>query len=290
MSTFVALLASALAYSAVLVLAVLGLLLLQKASGVVNFAHGDLITLGGYLAVWAIVDLGLPTVAGYLIAILLMAAVGVGLERVAYAPLRNRPPTVVLIATLAAALVIRAVIALWQGSTPRRLPTPVGNNVVHVLGATIADQRLFVIAIAVIAVAATWWMFERTGFGRQLRALAADPMAAQLCGVRVRRVSMIAWGMSAALAGLAGILLAPLSALDLTSGFSVMLGAFAAAVVGGFGSLGGAVLGALLIGFLQQLVGGYVLVNYASVLPYAVLLLILAVRPQGLLGRTAARL
>lgn len=290
MATFVALLVSALAYGAVLSLAVLGFLVLYNATGVINFAHGDLITLGGYLALWLIADRHLPTVIGYLGAVVLMGLAGVILERIAYAPLRDRPHVVVVIATLAAATVIRALIALWQGSEPRRLPTPVGDRVWHVAGADIAYQRIMVILVALVTVAGVVLLFQASGFGRQLRALATDPLAASLYGVNVRFVSVIAWALSAALAALAGILLAPLGVLDLNFGFTLMIAAFAAAVVGGFGNLWGALIGSLAVGLIQQLVGGYVLVSFSAVLPYMAMLILLALRPQGLLGSTKARL
>lgn len=290
MSTFVALSASALAYGAVLALAALGFLVLFKATGVVNFAHGDLITLGGYLALWFIADLHTAPLAGYLCAIVVMFGIGVLLERVAFAPLRRRPHLTVLIATLAAALVLRAAISMWQGSNPQRLPSPVGDATLTVFGAPIAVQRLVIIVVAGICITGLVLVFGRTSFGRQLRALASDRMAAELYGVNTSRVSVMAWGISAALAALAGILVAPLSALDINFGFAMMLAAFAAAVLGGFGSLWGAALGALLVGVIQHLIGGYVLQDYAVVMPYVAMLLILALRPQGLLGRAVTRL
>ncbi|MGW5385728.1 branched-chain amino acid ABC transporter permease [Nocardia sp. NPDC003963] len=290
METFVALAFSAAAYGAVLALAALGFLVLFKATGVVNFAHGDLITAGGYIALWFIGDLGSAPVVGYILAVISMGLIGMVLERVAYAPLRRRPHLTVLIATLAAALVIRALISLWQGSTPQRLPSPVDGTVVTVLGAPIAGQRILVIAVALVCIAAVIGLFGYSSYGRQLRALASDREAAELYGIRTGRISLAAWALSTALAALAGILVAPLSSLDLTFGFTIMLAAFAAAVLGGFGNLWGVLVGACLIGVIQYLIGGYVLQDYAGILPYVVMLAILALRPQGLLGRTAARL
>ena len=123
MEKFVALLFSGIALGAVLSIAALGFLVLHKATGVINFAHGDLITLGAYLALWCIGTLGLPTVPGYLLAVLLMFGVGVVVERIAYAPLRRRSPMSVVIATLAAAIALRGLVAVWQGSTPKLLPS-----------------------------------------------------------------------------------------------------------------------------------------------------------------------
>jgi branched-chain amino acid transport system permease protein len=287
---FVALTASGIAYGAVLSLVALGFLVLYKATGVINFAHGDLVTLGAYFGVWAVTDLGLPTVPGYVLALAMMALVGLIIERVAYAPLRRRPEMVVVIATLAAAIVIRGFIAVWQGSEPKSLTTPVGGGALEVAGASISYQRLLIIGVGAIAVLGLLHLFQRTGFGRQVRAMASDPETARLMGVRTKHVAIVAFVLSALLAGLAGLLVAPLGAVDLNFGFGLMVTGFAAAVLGGFGSLGGVVLGAMVIGLIQQLFGGYVLPDYAAMFPLIVLFIVIAVRPQGLVDLTRSRL
>jgi len=167
--------ASGIAYGAVLALVALGFIVLYKATGIINFAHGDLVALGAYLAVWATKDLGLPSVAGYVVALALMVVVGAVMERVVRAPLRGKPVLVVVIATLAMAIVIRGLIALWQGSTPRSLVTPVGNRVIHVGGAAIAQQRIVIVAVAAVSITGLILLFQRTSFGRQVRGRAADP-------------------------------------------------------------------------------------------------------------------
>lgn len=281
MSTFVALAISGVALGAVLALVVSGFVVLHKASGVVNFAHGDLVMLGAYLAYWAINDLHMPILLGYGFALVLMFVVGVLLERFAYAPLRRRPQLVVVIATLAAALIIRSLVSLWFGSDPHPLPTPVGDRTWTVLGAHIAIQRVLIIVVVAVTIFALVALFQRTSFGRQVRTIAADREAAELYGVRVRAVSLISWGLSSMLACLAGILIGPLVSLDLTFGFNLMLTAFAAAVIGGFGNLTGALLCAVGIGLLQQLVGGYWFRDYAAILPFVAMFALVAVRPEG---------
>ncbi|HVW82197.1 MAG TPA: branched-chain amino acid ABC transporter permease [Mycobacteriales bacterium] len=290
MDRFIALLLSGVAYGAILALVALGFIVLYRATGVVNFAHGDLVTLGTYIAIWSIDSLKLPTVVGYAFAIVAMFGVGVVIERVAYAPLRARPPLVVVIATLAAAVVIEGVLAVWQGSSPKLLSSPVGNRVWSIDGADIAVQRVLIIGVAAVVIIGLMLVFARTSIGRQLRAIATDPETAQLYGVRTRLMSVLAFGTSAALATLAGILVAPLSAADLTFGFDLMVSAFAAAVLGGFGSFGGVALGALAVGLIQQLLGGYVFTGYSETLPFVVMFIVIAVRPSGLVSTTASRL
>lgn len=290
MEKFVALTASGIAFGAVLAIVALGFLVLYKATGVINFAHGDLVTLGAYIALSAIRDHDLPTVAGYVVALVVMFGIGVLIERVAHAPLRRRPHLVVVIATLAAAICIRGAVSVWQGSEPKSLPSPVGDRVVHIVGAVVAYQRLLIIGVSALAVLGLVYLFQRTGFGRQVRALATDPDTARLHGVRTRSIAMVAFGMSATMAALAGVLVAPLTAVDLNFGFNLMVLAFAAAVIGGFGSLGGVVAGSLVIGLTQQLLGGYVLPDYASTLPFVLLFLIIVLRPAGLVDLERSRL
>jgi branched-chain amino acid transport system permease protein len=295
MSKFVALLASGLAEGAIAALAAVGFLLTYKATGVVNFAQGALITLGAYLAIWITQNSGmfgwgqLDLVPGYLVAILIMFVVGLVIERLAYAPLRGRSLEVVVIATLGASIVVSAFIGLWQGSTPKYLDSPVQGDVIHLFGANIEQQRVLVIGATAVVVVAIMLLFSRTQFGRQLRATAADRDTARLCGVPVNVLSMVAFGLSAALAGLAGVLLAPLGSVDINFGFNIMLLGFAAAVLGGFGSIGGVVAGGVAIGVVEQVLGGYVLRDYSDAFPFVLMLLVIALRPEGLFSRGVTR-
>lgn len=290
MSKFVALFISGVAYGAVLSLVAVGFVLLYKATGVVNFAHGELMTLGAYLAYWFIVTLGAPTLVGYVLSVLALFCCGLILERIAYAPLRSRPPIVVVISTLAAALMIQGALAVWQGSTPKNLPSPLDGRVVDILGASVSVQRLAVIAVTAVVVGIVLVIFHKTSFGRQMRAMATDPRTTQLCGVNVRRISLGVFGLSAALAALAGVLVAPLGSISIQLGFSTLVSAFAAIVLGGFGSIEGTVVAAVLIGLVEKVVGGYLVPDYSEVLPFIVLFLVIMVRPEGLFATARSRL
>ena len=310
MSNFTALFASGLAEGAIAALAAVGFLLTYKATGVVNFAQGSLITFSAYIAIWVTQGGGmfgwgaLGLIPGYIVTIAIMFGVGVILERLAYAPLRGRSVHVVVIATLGASIVLIAFIGLWQGTTPRYLGSPVSPaelgidaSLIHIFGANIEWQRGLIVIATAIVVVALIVLFQRTQFGRQLRATAADRNTARLCGVPVNLLSMLAFGMSAALAGLAGVMFAPLGAVDLNFGFKVMLLGFAAAVLGGFGSIGGVVAGGIAIGLTEQLFGGWFLsdvaksdlTDYKHIFPFVLMILVIALRPQGLFGRAQAR-
>lgn len=292
MERFVALVFSGITDGAVTALAAVGLLVLYKATGIVNFAHGDLITLGAFIDVWLVTDHGLPYVLGTALACLAMVVVGVVLERIAVAPLRGKSVHVVVIATLGLALAIRSVIANWQGTDPKRLDSPVQSGRSELFGAVLNHHRIVVVVVAAAVLAAVVWFFQKTRYGREVRALAADRDMARLVGVRAGLLSMGAFGVSAALAGLCGALIAPLSAAELTLGFGLMLNAFAAMIIGGFGSVGGVIAAGLLIGMVERVLGGYVLTDYSAALPFVFMIAAIAVRPQGIFGARehAARL
>jgi branched-chain amino acid transport system permease protein len=230
---------------------------------------------------------------------------------------------VVVIATLGVAIILRTIMSLWQGTEPRFLRSwfNIGGSLdgflvfnngtltinIGFLGidnAVISAQRVVIMVVTAVVVLAIMALFSRTSFGRQVRAIAADRETARLYGVQASRLSMLSFGISAALAGLAGILIGPLGSFDLSLGFSYMLLGFAAAVLGGFGSIGGTVLGAILIGLSEELFGGQMLpllvktlggdpadaLRYRALLPYVLMLVVIAIRPQGLFGRAGKRL
>jgi branched-chain amino acid transport system permease protein len=288
---FVALTFSGLSLGAIYTLVALGILLMYKATGVVNAAQFGLVALGGYIGYWATKDLKLPLGVSYLVVIVVMAAVGLLLERLAYAPLRTRPPDTVLLSTLAGGFAIEGFIVLWQGPQLRSLPSPAGFGTTDILGAPVFDHTLLVIGITAVGVALLGLLFARTSFGRQVRALAADRDIARLQGIAVNRLSLVTFALSSAIAGIAGVLLAPATALTPDMGFTPMLFAFGAAIMGGFGRLSGVVIGSLVLGLVEQWGGGYIDSSVRDAFPFLVMLLVIALRPEGLFrGETSVRL
>lgn len=283
MSRFVLLTVSGLADGAVYALIALGFVLIYKATGVINFAQGDLVTLGAYVTLWAYEDLRLTLATAALVGIAALAVTGVALERVAAAPLRGRSVHVVVIATLGAALMIRSLVIRWQGTSPRRLPGFYGFRTVELFGARIPMQNLLILAGTGVSLALVALLVQKTPFGRQVRALATDRTTAQLMGIRVGWLSMASFSLAAALAAVGAVLVAPTQQLTPTFGFGPMLFAFAAAIIGGFGRIGGIALAAVLLGVLQQWATGYLDPSYREVYPFVLMLAILAVRPKGLL-------
>lgn len=287
MSRFVALVFSGLSVGSIYTLVSIGILVMYKATGVVNAAQFGLVALGGYIAFWAVQSLGLALFAAYGLTIVVMALVGVVLERLAYAPLRNRAHETVLLSTIAGGFAIVGLVVLWRGPEPRNLRSPFGYDRFTFLGAAIPQHSLFVIVVTALLIAGLALLFTRTQFGRQVRAIAADRDTARLQGIQVNRLSIITFAMASATAGLAGMLLAPYSALTPDMGFTPMLLAFGAAIMGGFGRLSGVVAGSLVLGLTEQLGGGYLVSNMREAFPFLAMLLVIALRPEGLFGGEA---
>jgi branched-chain amino acid transport system permease protein len=280
MEHFIAIVISGLTQGSVYALIALGIVLLQNATGVINFAQGDLMTLGAYVGFFLLVQHHMSQIVMYAVMLILLFGVGLVIERVGYAPLRNRNPLTIVISTFALGLGIRAGLVVWQGPEPRNLPSPV-DFTVNVLGAHVPAQSVLTIVVTIIIGAGLYILFQRSAFGRQVRALAVDRETAILQGVRVKRLSPLIFGLSAALAGLAGVLVAPILAVSSGLGFGLLLSSFAAVILGGE-RLGGAAFAAVFVAVIQALATAYVAPNYGDAYPFLILVLVLAIRPQGL--------
>jgi branched-chain amino acid transport system permease protein len=261
----------------------LGIVLLFKATGVVNFAQGSLLTLGGYIGYWLVVDHHMGTLPAYVLTVAAVFVVGMLIERVGYAPLRRQPVLTILISTFALAEALQAVIILWQGTNPKSLPTPVGSKVWRLFGAAIPYQNILIVVMTVVLLAALTLLLQKTTLGRQVRALASDRETAMLQGVRVSLLSLLMFGLSASLAGFGGLLVAPTLSLSPNFGFTLMLSSFAAVVLGGFDRVGGTVAAAVVVGIVQQLLTGYVAPNLSEAYPYLILFVALVLKPEGLI-------
>jgi branched-chain amino acid transport system permease protein len=281
---FLAVLVSGLALGSISALVALGFIVTYKGTGIINFAQGGLVTLGGYLGFWLVVQVGLKWWLGYPLVLIAMFVVGVVIERVIHAPLRNRSELVVVIATLGVGLVISAVLYEIYGAQARTLPELLAKHVIHIDGANIAAYDLLIIGVSIVAIALLMVLFNLTQLGRQFRATSLDPEVAELQGIPVKAFGMLAFGLGGLLAGVAGLMLAPRAALDTNIGFNAMITAFAAAVIGGFGRFAGVVIGALALGLIEQLGAQYIAYQYQELYPYVLMILVIAIAPRGILG------
>ncbi|MGQ0662894.1 MAG: branched-chain amino acid ABC transporter permease [Pseudomonadota bacterium] len=269
-------------------LVALGLVLAFKGTSVVNFAQGELVTLGAYIALFlsTLAKLSYPWV--FVLTLLITGGVGIALERGLIRPLARAPAFTVVIATLAVGLMIKNVLRLsWQEQVST-IATPFGDAPLAVGSLRINPQYLWVIGCSLVLMAALAAFFRSSLVGKAMRAVAQNPVAAQLMGIRVNRMFAITFAISTMIAAVAGILVAPLIGIHAEMG-GVILKAFVAAILGGFHSLVGAVIGGMLLGVLEVFGGAYFGGLFKETVAFVLLLLILLVRPHGLFGQAEAR-
>lgn len=278
-----------LALGAAYALIALGFVLVVNATGAVNFAQGDLVMAGGFAAVALAAVVPVPGIALLPMVMVLMAGLGLLLSALAYFPLMRRPASAVFISTIAAGLLLQNGALHLFGPEPRAAPPLLTGGQLHLGALTLSHQALAVIVTAALLVLAQHWLFARTQLGRRLRATAQDREMAQALGIPVRAMIALTFALGAALAGAAGALLANQFFVTPTDGGALILKAYIAVAIGGWGSLWGAVLGALLIGLFETLIAGAVSYTAATAALYGAVLLILVYRPQGLFGEAAQR-
>jgi len=273
-----------LAMGCIYALLALGFVLILNASGAINFAQGDLVMVGGFVVVWLGADLGLPWYAGLALAPLAMAALGVLLERLAFRPLRGKPFVTVFISTIGFGIVLRNLALLLWGPSPRSLPGLFRPDVLRLGPAVVSTQHLFIVGATVALLVGLQAFFVHTRTGIWMRAAAQDEETARLLGVRTGRTMVLTFVLSSLLAGLAGFLLAPVFFVYPDLGHLLVLKLFIAVVIGGFGSIPGAILGGLFLGLVEVLAAAYVSSLYKDVIAFAVLMAFLFFKPEGFLG------
>ncbi len=276
-----------LALGAAYALVAAGFVLALNASRAVNFAHGDTVMAGGFLAVALAGLMPVPGLVLLPIMLALMALFGVALAAVAYFPLRGKPPVAVFVSTIAVGIILQNAATAWFGAAPRAGPALIGGGVVDLGFAVTGRQALSVIAVAALVYLGLHLLLSRTQLGKRLRAAAQDPGMAEALGIPVAAMTALAFALAAGLAGAAGLLLSNSFFVTPGEGGNFMLKAYIAAAIGGWGRLNGAALGALLIGLFETAVATVTSQVMAEALLYAVLLTILFLRPSGLFGEAA---
>lgn len=270
-------------------LVALGFVLALNAAGAVNFAHGDLVVLGGAIAAFVGLSTGLPAVLLLPLVAVSIGVVGVLAARIAILPLATRPPEATFVATIALAAVIEQSLTIAMAGAPRTAPALLGGGSFTIAGFVLGRQPLAIVVLGAVLVAAVWFLLERTQTGRRMRAVAADRYMARAVGIPVGRYVVLSLALSGALAGIAGLLLGHQFLVTSTQGAGHMLKAYIAVALGGWGSVPGALVGALGIGLFETFVAAAFGDVWASAALYMAVLAVLALRPQGLFGEPVGR-
>jgi len=261
----------------------------------INFAHGEVYMLGAFLCVTCISALGLPLFPAMALAMALCAVIGVLIERIAYKPLRKAPRLAALITAIGVSIFLQNIAMIIWGSRPvpftrEAVPQVFGETVLTLAGVRVTGLQLFIYAVTVAMMVGLTLVINKTKVGTAMRALAQNPVSAALMGINVSRVIAFTFALGSALGGLAGILVGMYyNTLSPMMGYTAGVKAFAAAVLGGIGSVPGAMLGGVVLGVAETLGAGYVSSQYRDGLGYAVMIAVILLRPSGLLGKSVVQ-
>jgi branched-chain amino acid transport system permease protein len=283
------LLINGVALGAAYALVALGFVFIVNATGAVNFAHGDLVMAGGYAAVGLGALAPVPILLLLPLVAVIMFVLGLALALLAYFPLINRPPSTVFISTLLCGIILQNAFVVLFGPQARAAPPLIVSGAWHLGQIEISVQAIGTMVVAAILIALQYMVFARTQIGRRLRATAEDRQMAQAIGIPAYALIAATFGLGTALAGIAGALLANQFFVYPTGGIPLSVFAYIAVVIGGWGSIAGAVIGAMMISLFQVVVSAYVSYAVATGLLYATLLLIFFVRPRGIFGERVQR-
>jgi branched-chain amino acid transport system permease protein len=284
LSQFLQFLFSGLTVGATYALAALGFSLIYNASGVINFAQGEFIAIGGMSAV-VLTGLGVPLPLAVVLAVLITTAVGLLVEKLAVEPAGNAEVVSLIIITIGASLTLRGLLQALVGKGSHALPPFSGAAPIHVGGATLLPQSLWVIGVSGLIVAALAWFFGRTMTGKAMLATSHNGLAARLVGIDTKRILLLSFGLAAALGATGGVLVAPITYTSYDVGILLGLKGFVAATLGGLGSGAGAIVGGLILGLAEAMTAGYISSAYKDATAFVLILLILFFMPQGLFGK-----
>ena len=263
----------------------LGFVLIYKATETVSFAQGDLMMVGAFGGLLTMTLLGFPFWLSVIAAILGMGLFGIVLERLVIRPILGQPAFSIVMLTIGVGYFLRGVITMIPniGTETHTLPVPYAGQVLKLGALVISAEQIVVIGATAVLCAVLFAMFRYSKLGIAMQAASQNQLAAYYMGIPVKRLNGLVWGLAAGVAAIAGLLLAPITFVHANMGF-IGLKAFPAAVVGGFGSLPGAIVGGLIIGIVEAVAGFYLPEGFKDIAPYIVVLLMLVLKPNGLFG------
>ena len=266
----------------------LGYTMVYGIAKMLNFAHGDVIMVGAYICFFAVASFSLPPVVGVLLAVVVCTILGMAIERLAYKPLRSAPSLAVLITAIGMSYFLQNGAQLLWTSNFKMFPSFFGDKAISLFDGriNITVTTLVTIAACVVIMLALTWFTSKTRMGKAMRACSEDKAAAQLMGINVNTTISITFAIGSALAAIAGVLLcSAYPKLVPTTGSMPGIKAFTAAVFGGIGSIPGALLGGVLLGIIEIFTRAYISTQLSDAIVFAVLIIVLLVKPTGLLGK-----
>lgn len=274
---------------AIYALVALGFTIIYNASDVVNFAQGEFVMMGAMSTVFlAAGDNGLPIPLAATLSVVLVIIVGILLQRFAIAPARGASVVTTIIITIGASIFLRGVALVVWGKDIHPLEHFSGEVPIHIGNATLLPQNLWVMGGTAVMVLCVHYFFHHTMQGKAILACSYNRDAANLMGINVGLMMLVAYGLSALLGAMAGILVTPISFTSYDAGVMLGLKGFSAAILGGMGNPMGAVVGGLLLGLIESLAAGLISSGYKDAIGFIILLLVLFIRPSGLMGRRSS--
>ena len=271
-------------------LVALAMVIVYKTSNVLNFAQGELAMVSTFVAYSLLTSLHVPFAAALVLTLAFAFALGAAIEFCFLRPARNPTLLGLLIITLGCEMMLYGAAGWIWGSDTKSFPSPISDTSIHVVrGVVISDLNIVIFSACFLLMIFFFAFFRFSRTGVAMRATAQNPLAARLMGIRVEGIYSLTWGISSTVGALAGILMAPITMLDPNMMMDPLLKGFAAAVLGGMTSLPGCMVGGCLLGVMENLVGGYLSTEFKSVVAFIVIILVLCLRPSGLLGRHYVR-
>ncbi|WP_434510723.1 branched-chain amino acid ABC transporter permease [Desulfitobacterium sp. AusDCA] len=278
------LIANGLAMGCIYTLVALGTILIYNATSAINFAQGEFVMLGAFLAIAFLGAWKLPFVSILLLVMLGMAIFGLIFERIAYYPLRKADPMTVIISTLGVSIFLKNAALIKWGAQPLFFGEPFKGKILKLGFVTLNPQHLLIIAVTVVLLIFLYIFFEKTSTGRVVLATSQDTEAAKLMGIKTSFVVMTIFMIGSVLGAVAGVLIAPVFFANTEMGYMVGMKAFAGAIIGGFGKIEGAIVGCLFIGLVEIFTATYISSVYKDAFSFLALIIILMLLPKGIFG------
>lgn len=267
----------------------LGFTIIFNTTGIINFAQGEFVMLGGMLAVVFSSMLGWPLLPAIAAAVVLTTLIGIIMHQLTIRPVKRAEVLQFIIITIGVSILIRGAAMLLFGKDTFALPQFTGSTPLQFLGASVMPQNLWVLGVTGVMLILMKLFFDRTIHGKAMLACSVDPKAASLVGISVRKMAVMSFALSAFVGAVGGVILAPITLTSYDRGIMLGLKGFAACIVGGLGNPFGAAAGGILIGILESLGAGYISSGYKDAFAFLILLILLFVKPSGLFGKAAIK-